>query len=42
MAGSCVVKRDSEGKIIDVKVPSSRYTIPNKEFIPISQERFGR
>ena len=40
MAGSCIVNRDSEGKIIDVKVPSSRYTIPNKEFIPISQERF--
>ena len=40
MAGSCVVNRDSEGKIIDVKVPSSRYTIPNKEFAPISYERF--
>lgn len=40
MAGSCIVNRDSEGKIIDVKVPSSRYTIPNKEFVPISQERF--
>ena len=40
MAGSCVVNRDSEGKIIDVKVPSSRYTIPNKEFVPISYERF--
>ena len=41
MAGSCIVNRDSEGKIIDVKVPSSRYTIPSKEFIPISQERFS-
>ena len=40
MAGNCIVNRDSEGKIINVKVPSSRYTIPNKEFIPISQERF--
>ena len=40
MAGSCIVNRDSEGKIIDVKVPSSRYTIPNKEFAPIPYERF--